>query len=447
MNLSEFLQKNRLSEGDLVSVLTKKQAVLDGTIVPSNDAEVLVLKLKNGYNAGVRVEEVSGIKKAGEGKNVGKPPAKEVPKDPSKPTIAILHTGGTIASRVDYASGAVYASFDESDLLTMFPELSKKANIVSEHLSNMWSDDMRFAHYSKMAKAVEKYCSKGVAGVIIGHGTDTLGYSAAALAFMLENLPIPVLLVGAQRSSDRGSSDAAMNLDCAAEFILNSDFAGVAVCLHHSSGDSKCAILPACKVRKLHTSRRDAFRAVNDKPMTLVDYNSKKIEFLKQDYARKSRAGKLVVKDKMEEKVALLKIHTNMLPEQFSFFEKNKYKGLVIEGTGLGHTPGFVPDDSATGNRGIMEAIESLSKSGCVVVMASQCIFGRVQMHVYDKGVKLAEIGVVPGEDMLSETAFVKLAWLLGQYPKDIAKVKELMGKNLRGEISERTEFEEEFIE
>lgn len=444
MDLKEFLQKNRLSEGDLVSVLTKKQAVLEGTIVPSNDAEVLALKLKNGYNAGVRIEEVSGVKKTGEGKSVGKPPVKEAPKDSSKPTISILHTGGTIASRVDYASGAVYASFDESDLLTMFPELSKKANIVSEHLSNMWSDDMRFGHYSKMARAVEKYVQKGVAGVIIGHGTDTLGYSAAALSFMLENCPIPVLLVGAQRSSDRGSSDAAMNLECAAEFILNSDFAGVGVCLHNSSADSKCAILPACKVRKMHTSRRDAFKAVNDKPIALVDYNSKKIEFLKNDYARKG-SGKLMVKDRIEEKVALLKVHTNMFPEQFAFYRKEGFKGVVLEGTGLGQCPGFVSDDQNTIHKKVWEEIEKLAKES-VIVMTSQCIFGRVQMHVYDKAVKLAELGVIPGEDMLAETAFVKLAWLLGQYPNDLAKVKRLMRENLRGEISTRTEFEEDFV-
>ncbi|MDO8647993.1 MAG: Glu-tRNA(Gln) amidotransferase subunit GatD [Candidatus Diapherotrites archaeon] len=445
MRLQEFFQKFALSEGNQVSVLTKKQQILEGTLIPSNDEGILALKLKNGYNAGIKVEEVSEIKKISEGKTVGKPPVKEIQKDSKKPTIAILHTGGTIASRVDYATGAVYASFNEKDLLTMFPELSQKANIVSEHLSNMWSDDMRFAHYAKMAKAIEKHASSGVAGIIIGHGTDTLGYSAAALAFMLEGLNIPVLLVGAQRSSDRGSSDAAMNLECAAEFILNSDFAGVAVCMHDSSSDSKCAILPACKMRKLHSSRRDAFKAVNDTPIALVDYNSKKIDFLKENFERKSSKKKLVVKEKMEDKVAILKVHTNMSPEQVRFFEKQEYKGLVIEGTGLGQMPGFIPDDSAMGNKGIIEAVESLTKSGCVVVMTTQCIFGRVQMHVYDKGVKLIKVGVIPGEDMLAETAFVKLAWLLGQYPKSPEKVKELMVKNLRGEITERTNFDEDF--
>jgi len=442
MKTGEFLQKHKLSEGDLVSLITKDQAIMEGLIVPSANPEVLTLKLKNGYNAGISLENISQARKIGEGKSVGKPPVKETQKDSGKPTIAILHTGGTIASRVDYNTGAVYASFNESDLLTMFPELSQKVNIISEHLSNMWSDDIRSGHYSRMAKAVEKYSQKGVAGIIIGHGTDTMAYTSAALAFMLENPPIPVLLVGAQRSSDRGSSDAAMNLDCAVEFILNSGFAGVGICMHYSTADGKCAILPACKTRKMHSSRRDAFKPVNDSPIALVDYSTKKIEFLKQDFERKDSGKKLVVKDKLEEKVAILKIHTNMIPEQFSFFEKNKYKGLVIEGTGLGHTPGFVPDDMALKNRGIIEAIESLAKSGCIIVMATQCLFGRVQMHVYDKGVRLQKAGVIPGEDMLPETAFVKLAWLLGNYPKE--KAKELIGKNLRGEITERT-LEESF--
>ncbi len=441
MDLEGFLRKNKLREGNIAEV-KRGNTTLRGTIVPSKDPAILVLKLDSGYNAGIKLGEISEIKKTGEGKRVGKARAASLKKRAGLPTVSILHTGGTIVSRVDYRTGAVYSSFEPADLLTMFPELNEIANLDSRLLANMWSDDLRFEHIGLIAKAVEREAKKGVAGVIIAVGTDNLAVAAAALAFAIEKCPIPVLLVGAQRSSDRGSSDAAMNLICAASFITKSDFAGVAICMHHSSSDGKCAILPACKTRKLHTSRRDAFRPVNDEAIALVGYNSKEIKFLKKDYARKDKKGKIVVKPNFEGRVALLKISINMFPEQFEFFSRNKFKGLVIEGTGLGHTPGHCPDEiTKKEHKEIFPAIKKFIQHGGVAVMTSQCLFGRVQMHVYDKGTDLMNLDVIPGEDMLPETAFVKLAWLLGNYSKEEAK--KLIGKNLRGEIKPRTEIEE----
>src|SRR3989338_5220555 len=267
-------------------------------------------------------------------------------------------------------------------------------------------------------------------------GTDNLAVASAAMAFITESTPIPIIFVGAQRSSDRGSSDAAVNLTCAAAFIAKSDFAGVATCMHENMSDNDCLILPACKTYKLHTSRRDAFRPINTTAIARVNYESKSVTMLTSDYQRKDKNRKLVLKPKMEEKVGLLKIHINMFPEQFSFFKG--YKGLVIEGTGLGHTPGQAPNELAAIHKKIYPAIKSVIDSGCVVVMTSQCLYGRVQMHVYDKGTDLTSLGVIPGEDMLANTALMKLSWLLANYPKKEAKA--LIAKNLRGEITERTE-------
>jgi len=441
MSLNNFLKKHNAKEGDLVEIVHNKE-LFKGTVIPSKEKDMLMLKLASGYNAGFLVGEIEGMKSLGKGKKLGKAKPAKIKKKTGLPSIAILHTGGTIASRVDYRTGAVFTSFEAEDLMTMFSELQDIANISSKHLANMWSEDMRFAHYRIMAKAVEEQVKKDVDGVIIAHGTDTMHYSSAALAFALEGINIPVLLVGAQRSSDRGSSDAAMNLVCAAEFIAKSDFAGVAVCMHNSSSDSKCAILPPCKTRKIHTSRRDAFKAINDSPIALVDYDSREIEFLKKDYARKEKGRKLNAKTKFEEKTGFMKSHTNMFPEEFDFFRKHKYRGLVIEGFALGQLPIAAPNPQAKKNLENRKALENLIKSGCVVVMTSQCIFGRVHMHVYDKAVDLVNMGVIPGEDMLAETAFVKLAWLLGNYPKE--KARELIAKNLRGEITERT-LESEF--
>ncbi|MBI3291048.1 asparaginase, partial [Candidatus Falkowbacteria bacterium] len=241
-------------------------------------------------------------------------------------------------------------------------------------------------------------------------------------------------------SSDRGSSDAAMNLICAAEFAVKSDFGGVAICMHESASDKDCVILPAAKTYKLHSSRRDAFKSINDIPLARVDYKTRHISFLKKDYP--ARADTLILKPKMEDKVGLLKIHINMFPEQFSFFQG--YKGLIIEGTGLGHTPGQAPNKEAAIHKKIYPALKKLIDSGCVVVMATQCLFGGVNMNVYDKGRDLSELGVISGKDMLANTALVKLSWLLGNHSLD--ETKKLMTKNLRGEINERLQFEEDFV-
>ncbi len=432
-NLQQFLKKHGLKEGDIAEISEKKGSSMKGTIIPSTKENILSLKLDNGYNVGVLIEKIASAKKTGSGKQVGKAKLIKRKKQAGLPTISVLHTGGTIASRVDYKTGGVYAAFSAEDLFTMVPELTKIANFNSRLVTNLMSEDIRFKDYKLIAKAVEEEIKKGVDGVIIGHGTDTLAVTAAALAFMFENLPVPVIVVGAQRSSDRGSSDAAMNLACASNFIAKSDFAGVAICLHADADDKKCAILPATKTRKMHTSRRDAFKAVNDTPIAFVDYKTGSIDFKKKNYEKKSKSKKLVLKDKFEEKVGLLKTHVNMQPEIFEFFEKNNYKGLVLEATGIGQAPTNTKEHEKN-----YAALQKFIKKGGVVVLTSQCIFGRVHPTIYTNCRRLSNIGIVFGEDMLAETALVKLAWLLGNFKA--AEAKELVGKNLRGEITKRTE-------
>lgn len=439
LDAGPFLKKNKLVEGSFVKITRDREEFI-GIILPTETGkeEILRLKLKSGYNVGLRIDNTLTVEKLEGNAKIGKGEKKKTEQNPALPKIAILHTGGTIATRVDYRTGAAYSAFDPEDLLTMFPELGKIGNFSSRLLANMWSDDLRFEHFKVIADAARKEYENGALGIIVGMGTDNMAVASAAMAFVLEECPIPLIFVGAQRSSDRGSSDAAMNLICAAEFIAKTDFAGVAICMHNSGSDDKCAILPACKTRKLHSSARDAFKAVNDTPIALVDYNTSKIEFLKKDYSRKSK-GKLVVKPKFEDKVAIFKIHIHMHPDQFEFYRENKYRGVVIEGTGLGQTPGHNPNEFTKIHEKFFPAIQKLIDSGCVVVMTTNTIFGRVHMHVYDKATDLVKLGVIPGEDMLPETAFVKLAWLLGNYKPELAK--ELIGKNLRGEISGFTKY------
>lgn len=424
--------------GDRVKIITQKGSE-EGILMPSSDKNVVLLKLDSGYNVGFdakNILKITVLSKAAAKKKI----AAKITKNPQLPTIAILHTGGTIASKVDYRTGAVATEFSPEELLSLFPELKDIANLESELISQMWSDDLRFAHFTLIAKAIERQIKKGVKGIIIGIGTDNLAVASAALSFIVEKSPVPIVFAGAQRSSDRGSSDAGMNLICAAEFVTKTDYGGVAICMHESASDKSCVILSGTKTYKLHSSRRDAFKAINDGPLARIDYKTREIKYLRNEYPK--LAEKLSLKPKMEEKVGLLKIHVNMFPEQFSFFKG--YKGLVLEGTGLGHTPGQVPNKESAIHKKIYPALKKLVDSGCVVVMTTQCLFGGVNMNVYDKGRDLVELGVIPGKDMLANTALVKLSWLLGNHSREEAK--KLVSQNLRGEMNERLQFEENFV-
>jgi len=149
----------------------------------------------------------------------------------------------------------------------------------------------------------------------------------------------------------------------------------------------------------------------------------------------------MIIKSKFEEKVGLIKAHVNMFADQFRFFKG--YKGLIIEGMGLGQIPGEVTNEWSGPNKDIFPAIKDLVDSGTTVVMTTNTVFGRVNLNVYSKGRDIQDLGVIPGADMLAEVALVKLAWLLANRPSD---VEDLIGKDLRGEINPCIS-EDEYIE
>jgi glutamyl-tRNA(Gln) amidotransferase subunit D len=309
------------------------------------------------------------------------------------------------------------------------PELSEIANIDAEILFSLFSEDITPKHWAEMAKAVATKIEKGAKGVVIAHGTDTLGYTAAALSFALRELPVPVILVASQRSADRPSSDAATNLIGAVNAAAHAPFAEVAVAIHETTSDKGIVLHRGTKVRKCHTSRRDTFKSINAKPLAKI--SNGKIMMLSQDYQRRDDSRKLVLKPNFDEKVALLKFHPSLNPEVINWHVEKGYKGIVLEGTGLGHVGGY-----------LFSAIRSAVDRGLLVAMTSQCILGRLGMAVYDHGRDLLALGVIPLGDMLAETALVKLMWALGQ-TKEREEAKKLLTTNIAFEISSRTLFEE----
>ncbi len=414
--------------GDKVEIKTNQDIFL-GTLMPSIKEEVLVIKLESGYNLGInkhKIKQVNLLSKK-EIKEVKK--AKIIPKKGLK-KVTILHTGGTIASKVSYETGGTISRFTPEELLELYPTIKELVNIDSKLISNIFSEDMRFGHYNLMAKAIALELEKGAEGIIITHGTDTLHYTAAALSFILENLSIPVLLVGSQRSSDRGSSDARLNLEAACQFIAQTDFIGVAICMHETTSDSSCVILPGLKTRKMHSSKRDAFKSINMGPIARIQ--DSKIHVI-APFKRPS-SKKLIVKPIKEGlKIGILKVHPNLLVEELRAY--NKFDGLILEGTGLGHLPINSFDKITEYNKKILNELKRLTAK-IPVIVTTQTIYGRINMNVYSTGRILQEVGVMGNLlDMTSETAFIKLAWVLSNYPKE---VREKFHENLRGEINTR---------
>ncbi|MGV8169507.1 MAG: Glu-tRNA(Gln) amidotransferase subunit GatD [Candidatus Nanoarchaeia archaeon] len=435
------MKKKNLSQGSHYKVELNDGSFQEGVFI-SETEDFLFLKLGSGYNIGIAKKNIEEIEQTKEAHLIEKKEKKEHNVF-ANPDIMILHTGGTIASKVDYSTGAVSAKFSTEDLLELFPELKTLAVIDSRLISNMLSENINFSHYNKMAQAIEESLERSLLkGIILTHGTDTLHYTASALSFMFENLPIPVILVGSQRSSDRPSSDSAMNLLSAAFFITKAkehNINGVFVCMHESNDDDYCTILPAQNVRKLHSSRRDAFKAVNSAPVARVNFEKKKIEILNNNSEEKIGAEKKLMLFNPEIKIGIIRSRPGMYAEELKVYEK--FDGLILEGTGLGHFPIESFDKETEENKEIFEELKKLA-SKKIVGMTSQTVFGRINMNVYSPGRMLKEAGVLGHNlDMTTETAYIKLAWLLSNYDKEEAK--RLYSENLRGEISERTEKEE----
>jgi glutamyl-tRNA(Gln) amidotransferase subunit D len=416
------------SPGDRVRV--ERAGVTDeGVLMPSSDEEHLVLKLEGGYNVGVdraatAVEVLEGgARDVGEDADEGGD-ASEVAFDDDLPTVALISTGGTIASTVDYRTGAVTARFDAEDVLRAVPDLAGRANYRGRVVANILSENMSPGIWTDLAEAVREEIERGADGVVVMHGTDTMQYSASALSFMLDT-PVPIVFTGSQRSADRPSSDNVMNAVCAVE-AAKSDCAEVLVCMHGTPSDDHCALHRGTRVRKNHTSRRDAFETVGAEPLGRVDYDPHEdrvdVSYGEgKSYARRGDVDLATAPDLVDD-VELVKFTPGMDPAALDYLDGKS--GVVIEGTGLGHV-----------HTDLIPRFEALVDDGTTVVMTSQCLEGRVCDRVYDTGRDLLDAGVVEAGDTLPGTAKVKLMWALAT----VADPADAMGRNLAGELTEES--------
>ena len=421
----DFLKSKGIAEGDRIRV-DKGGVVYEGLLMPraAGDEDLLVIKLDSGYNAGLSISDKTVLEKlpAKQHEGVLRNEAKEpLEKRKGLPKITLVATGGTIVSKVDYNTGGVVALTKPKDLVSKFPDLLEACDLhrISSPFTLM-SEDITAKEWVALAKETE-WQLKDSDGVIITHGTDALGFSAAALSFMLSTNKT-VALVGAQRSPDRGSFDGALNLVCAAHFVGKAHYPGVSVVMHGSSSDDFCYAHKGTKVRKMHSSRRDAFQSINDSPLAKI-YADGRIE--DKTFSEKTVEEKLDAV--FEEKTALVKAYPNSDPSILDFLaEKNR--GIIIEAMGLGH----VPTNSA---KSWIPHVKKAVDTGVFVGITTQTLFGKVSPFVYSNLRKLSDAGAVFLEDGLPETMFVKLGWVLG-HKNWVAKDKML--ENFRGEFNPR---------
>ncbi|MCE5305618.1 MAG: Glu-tRNA(Gln) amidotransferase subunit GatD [Chloroherpetonaceae bacterium] len=407
--------------------LVTDEHTFQGIILPrseTSDEFHIVLKLESGYNIGILWNKVKDIKIKGRKEAHYLIPEKEFPYSPKMPRVKLFGTGGTIASRLDYRTGAVIPAFSPGELYGSVPELADICNLETEKLYGVFSENMGPEQWIGTAKAIAKEIERGVDGIVIGHGTDTMHHTAAILSYMIQDSPIPIVMVGSQRSSDRPSSDAAYNLIHSVKAAAESDIAEVMVCMFGPTSDMYGLLHQGTRVRKMHSSYRSTFRTIGDIPIAMI--NREKITPLRTDYRKRREDKNFKLAPYFDDRVSIVYYYPNMKPDIIDSLIDNGYLGIIIAGTGLGHV-----------NKPLYPALKRAQDKGIAVFMNVQTLWGYAQMYVYDTGRDLMELGVTPLANMLPEVAYVKLGWVLGQ-THNIDEVKKMMLTPIAHDITER---------
>jgi glutamyl-tRNA(Gln) amidotransferase subunit D len=434
--VQELFIKNGISVGDIVEVEAYGEK-LSGVLLPREeidfgDQDAIVIKLKNGYNIGINISNISSIRKTEAHVELEKfPKLTEVKQKTELPRISFVSTGGTISSRIDYLTGGVAMLFSPEEILNGVPELQNIVNIRrAERLFSLASEDLTPNEWKQIARKVVEFLTEGDEGVVILHGTDTMHFTAAALSFMIRGLNAPVVLTGAQRSVDRGSRDSDFNIISSAVVAAKFPYAVVSIVFHSSMSDDEAIVIRGTRARKMHTSRRDAFRPINEIPLAKVSKDGN-ISVLISNLKARSKDTPWV-DDAFEEKTALIKTYPGSNPEVLDFLIDRGYRGVILEGTGLGH----VPTQTLDQRNSWLNAIKRATDQSIFVGITSQCIYGRVDPYVYRNARLAFKSGATYLSDMTSETAYVKLGWLLG-HGFDMEDVRKMMLFNFAGEISD----------
>jgi glutamyl-tRNA(Gln) amidotransferase subunit D len=430
----EALERFGIGVWSEVEIVNEQGSAFAGVVLPRSETADdlhLVVKLFNGYNVGIHAARIASARETGYKKAVYKIPEKDFPFDPRKRNVTLLGTGGTIASRLDYRTGAVIPAFTPGELYGAVPELADIANLETRKLFGVFSENMGPVQYVALAKAIGEEIAKGVDGIVVGHGTDTMSHTGAILSFMVQQSPVPIVIVGSQRSSDRPSSDAALNLMNAVRTAAECEIAEVMLCMFGPTSDNYDLLHRGTRCRKMHSSYRSTFRTIGATPLATVSRYPKEpggshFTYISDDFLHRDKSRTPVINPAFEEKVTIQYYYPNFQPDIIDGLSAMGYRGLVIAGTGLGHV-----------NKPLYPALKRAIQKGMTVVMTVQTLWGFAQMYVYDTGRDLLDLGIIPLDNMLPEAAYMKLAWVLGQ-TDDPVRIRAMMTTPINHEIEPR---------
>ena len=434
--------------GTPIRLVVKTWAGLDehvGVALPSAGQGLVTIKLVNGYNLSFPSSYVEEFKVMGEMPEPQEVVPEPIKQDESLPLVHLIHTGGTIASKVDYSTGAVTARFEPSELLEAVPELRSIARIRAVKLGNMWSDDIRPRHWNRMLKATEEAFAEGAVGVVITHGTDTLHLSAAAMSYGWSGSggrpPGRIVLTGSQRSPDRGSSDAPENLISAVYWAANGPEPtgyrdSSVVVTHATSSDGSCTVLPGCACRKYHSSRRDAFKSINQDPLAYVEFGAEGPRIVMEELDPHDARPEAISPAMFDDSIRIAQfvsdghLHSDIVNSAIEL----GYDALLFHGTGLGHLPISDPQEDSPENTKLRLLLEDYCEEGGIAVVVAQTVYGPVHLDVYSKGRVQQSIGMIGNGSLCPPgSALVKLHFLLSSDGSPEA-VSDGWGKDLLGE-------------
>ncbi len=415
-----------------------------GISLPSSGSKLITMKLQNGYNVSFPESYVDTFEILDEMPIIEEEVGESEPQNESLPLVHLIHTGGTIASKVDYSTGAVTARFDPHELLDAVPELRRIARIRAVKLGNMWSDDLRPRHWNRMLKATEEAFAEGAVGCVITHGTDTLHLSAAAISYGWSGQggrpPGRIVLTGSQRSPDRGSSDAAENLIASVQWAAHgpapSGYRDSSVVITHaSSSDGSCAVLPGCACRKYHSSKRGAFKPINQEILghVFIDGDGARIDYSPEAHDARIEA---ISPKPFDESVRIAQFISDphLHPDLVQGAIDSGFDALLFHGSGLGHLPISNPEEDSLENTRLRVMLEDHIAGGGVVVVVTNAIHGPVNMNVYSKGREQQDLGIIGHGSLCPPgSALVKLHHLLSVGGKESVEKgweMDLVGEN-----------------
>ena len=327
-----------------------------------------------------------------------------------KKKILLLTTGGTIASM---PGGDGLAPSDAGVFQREMEQLRTYYDITVRELICLDSSNIRPAEWQIIAEGI--YNNRhGFDGMVVSHGTDTMGYTASAVTFMLPDMDIPVVFTGSQLPLVDVLSDGPDNLRTAFAMAA-SGHPGIFLAF-----DRK--VMLGCRAVKVRASGFSAFESINARYTALVSNAGLSI-----DHAMlPRRQGQPRLCMDISDKVFLLRLTPGLDPKIFDALADMGYKGIVIEAFGLGGI-------NILGEG--LDAIRRVLEKGISVVVTTQCLYDSSNLGVYQVGVRLMQLGVIQGRDMTSEAAMTKLMWAIGQ-GMDSRQITQLFQTNLAGEIT-----------